>query len=75
MNFLFRKIILLKNWNEEWENSREVVRVTDNIVIKPTFKDYEAKPGETVLTLDPKMSFGTGDHQTTKICLLFVENI
>ena len=65
--------IVEKNWNEEWENSREVVRVTDNIVIKPTFKDYEAKPGETVLTLDPKMSFGTGDHQTTKICLLFVE--
>lgn len=65
--------IVEKNWNEEWENSREVVRVTDNIIIKPTFKDYEAKPGETVLTLDPKMSFGTGDHQTTKICLLFVE--
>ena len=28
---------------------------------------------EIVLTLDPKMSFGTGDHQTTKICLMFIE--
>ncbi|MDY0082829.1 MAG: 50S ribosomal protein L11 methyltransferase [Ignavibacteriaceae bacterium] len=62
-----------KNWNEEWEKSREVVRVTNKIVIKPTFKDYEAKPDEIVLTLDPKMSFGTGDHQTTKICLRFIE--
>jgi ribosomal protein L11 methyltransferase len=65
--------IVEKNWNEEWENSREVVHVSDTIVIKPTFKEYEAKPGELVLTLDPKMSFGTGDHQTTKICLIFIE--
>ena len=62
-----------RNWNEEWEKSREVVRVSDKIVIKPTFKEYVSKPGEIVLSLDPKMSFGTGDHQTTKICLLFIE--
>lgn len=65
--------IVEKNWNEEWEKSREVVYVTEKIVIKPTFKDYEPKSGEIVLTLDPKMSFGTGDHQTTKICLKFIE--
>ena len=65
--------IVEKNWNEEWEKSREVVHVSDKIVIKPTFKEYEAKSGEIVLTLDPKMSFGTGDHQTTKICLMFIE--
>lgn len=65
--------IVEKNWNEEWEKSREVVHVTDKIVIKPTFKEYNAKPNEIVLILDPKMSFGTGDHQTTKICLQFIE--
>ncbi|HRP94326.1 MAG TPA: 50S ribosomal protein L11 methyltransferase, partial [Ignavibacteriaceae bacterium] len=65
--------IVEKNWNEEWEKSREVVRVSEKIVIKPTFKEYDAKENEIVLTLDPKMSFGTGDHQTTKICLLFIE--
>lgn len=65
--------IVEKNWNEEWEKSREVVKVSDKIIIKPSFKEYQAKPGEIVLTLDPKMSFGTGDHQTTKICLLFLE--
>lgn len=65
--------IVEKNWNEEWEKSREIVHVTDRIVIKPTFKEYKAKANEIVLTLDPKMSFGTGDHQTTKICLMFVE--
>ena len=66
--------IVEKNWNEEWEKSREVIHVTDKIVIKPTFKNYDSQPDEIVLTLDPKMSFGTGDHQTTKICLQFIEN-
>ena len=65
--------VVEKNWNEEWEKSREVVQVTNRIVIKPTFKEYTAKLNEIVLTLDPKMSFGTGDHQTTKICLMFIE--
>jgi ribosomal protein L11 methyltransferase len=65
--------IVEKNWNEEWEKSREVVRVSERIIIKPSFKEYAAKENEIVLTLDPKMSFGTGDHQTTKICLLFIE--
>ncbi len=65
--------IVERNWNEEWEKSREVVHVTDKIIIKPTFKNYKAKQNEIVLTLDPKMSFGTGDHQTTKICLKFIE--
>ena len=65
--------IVEKNWNEEWEKSREAVHVSDKIVIKPTFKAYDAKLNEIVLTLNPKMSFGTGDHQTTKICLRFIE--
>jgi ribosomal protein L11 methyltransferase len=64
--------IVERNWNEEWEKSREVVKVTDHIIIKPTFKEYTSKPDEIVLTLDPKMSFGTGDHQTTKICLILI---
>lgn len=61
------------NWNDEWEKSREVIHVTDKIVIKPSFKSYQAKENEIVLTLDPKMSFGTGEHQTTQICLRFME--
>ena len=63
-----------KNWNEEWEQSINVIEVSDKIVIKPTFRDYNAKPGQIVLTIDPKMSFGTGEHQTTKLVLMLLEN-
>jgi ribosomal protein L11 methyltransferase len=62
-----------KNWNEEWEQSINVIHVTDKIVIKPTFRDYNPKPGQIILVIDPKMSFGTGEHQTTKLVLMLLE--
>lgn len=63
--FLFEE----RNWNEEWEKSLNIIRVTDKIIIKPSFKDYNMKKGEIVITIDPKMSFGTGEHQTTKLVI------
>jgi len=62
-----------KNWNELWEKSREVIRVSERIVIKPSFRKYEANKNEIILTIDPKMSFGTGEHQSTKLVLRLLE--
>lgn len=50
-----------------------MIHITERIIIKPTFKQYEPKQNEIVITLDPKMSFGTGEHPTTKICISFLE--
>ena len=61
------------NWNEEWEKNLKVINVTDKIVIKPSFRDYSPSEGEIVITIDPKMSFGTGEHQTTKLMLSMCE--
>jgi ribosomal protein L11 methyltransferase len=57
------------NWNEEWEKNTNVIKVTDDIIIKPTFREYIPVSNETVIIIDPKMSFGTGEHQTTKLSL------
>ena len=58
-----------KNWNEEWEKNINVIEITDNIVIKPSFKPYNNTGNKLVITIDPKMSFGTGEHQTTKLMI------
>ncbi len=58
-----------KNWNEEWEKTINVIEVNDKIAIKPSFKEYSPKVNQLVITIDPKMSFGTGDHETTKLVL------
>lgn len=62
-----------KNWNEEYEKKVNVIEVTDKIVIKPSFKSYSSKPGQIIITIDPKMSFGTGEHATTKLVLQLIE--
>lgn len=62
-----------KNWNEEYEKNVRVIEVTDRIVIKPSFKDYTPKKDQIIITIDPKMSFGTGEHATTKLVLQLIE--
>ncbi len=67
------KIVENKNWNEEWENKINVIEVTENIIIKPSFRKYAAKENQIVIEIDPKMSFGTGEHQTTKLVLRMLD--
>jgi len=62
-----------KNWNEEYEKKVRVIEVSDKIVIKPSFKEYQKKEGQIIITIDPKMSFGTGEHETTRLVLLMIE--
>ncbi len=66
-------IIGNKNWNEEWEKTINVIHVSEKIVIKPTFREYTPEEDQLVITIDPKMSFGTGEHQTTKLVLSLLE--
>lgn len=67
------EIVQDKNWNEEWEKNLKIIKVSDKIIIKPSFKEYESKSNEIVITIDPKMSFGTGEHATTKLSLQALE--
>jgi ribosomal protein L11 methyltransferase len=62
-----------KNWNEAWEATIRPIRVTDRIVIAPTWHPHTPRPGDIVLTIDPKMSFGTGYHETTRLMLHLME--
>jgi ribosomal protein L11 methyltransferase len=62
-----------KNWNAEWEKTINIIKVNEKIIIKPTFREYIPQEDQIVLTIDPKMSFGTGEHQTTKLMLMMVQ--
>ncbi len=62
-----------KNWNEEWEKNLQVIKPAEKIVIKPSNKTYDEQEGDLVITIDPKMSFGTGNHATTQIMVTLLE--
>ncbi len=68
-----KELVEDRNWNEEWEKSVPIIKVSDQIVIKPSFKEYTQNKDEIIITIDPKMSFGTGEHQTTRIVIQLLE--
>ncbi len=63
-----------RNWNQEWEKTIRPIRVADRIVISPSWQSFTPRPGDIVLTIDPKMSFGTGYHETTRLMLRLMES-
>ncbi len=69
------EVIQNRDWNKEWEAKLKVMEIGKKIVIKPTFKDYKNPGDKIVIELDPKMSFGTGEHQTTRLALEELEQV
>jgi ribosomal protein L11 methyltransferase len=68
------KMISERNWNEDWEKSIGIVEATSKIIIKPSWKKLRKRDkGKIVLHIDPKMAFGTGHHETTRLSLVLLE--
>lgn len=64
-----------RNWNAEWEAHLQPIEISDRILIVQKNKDRQPKPGQTVIEINPKMSFGTGYHATTRLMLRQIEAI
>ncbi|HXX62574.1 MAG TPA: 50S ribosomal protein L11 methyltransferase [Bacteroidota bacterium] len=62
-----------QNWNRQWEETIRPIRATERIIIAPSWHPYQPQAGEITLTIDPKMSFGTGYHETTRLTLHLLE--
>lgn len=60
-----------KDWMNNWKEFFKPFRVDDTIVIKPTWETLsEVKDTDLVIEIDPGTAFGTGSHETTKLCIL-----
>ncbi|MDT8440683.1 MAG: 50S ribosomal protein L11 methyltransferase [Desulfuromonadales bacterium] len=57
------------DWANSWKQHFTPFLVGDRLVIRPSWVEWLATPGQVVLTLDPGQAFGTGSHATTSLCL------
>ena len=59
-----------KDWINNWKTFFKPFRAADDIVIKPTWETYEKeKDSDILIEIDPGIAFGTGSHETTKLCI------
>ncbi len=63
-----------RNWNEEWEKHVQPVIVSEQIAITPTHHSDNID-AQIKIIIDPKMSFGTGHHNTTRLMCKLMEKI
>ncbi len=64
-----------RNWNAEWEATLQPIEISDKLLIVQKSSDVTPKPGQIVIEINPKMSFGTGYHATTRLMLRQMEHL
>lgn len=63
-----------EDWATAWKKYYHPVRVGRRILICPSWEACDAQPDDVVIQLDPGMAFGTGTHETTRLCLSLLED-
>jgi ribosomal protein L11 methyltransferase len=58
-----------ENWAESWKRHFKPMAIGDALLIKPSWSRRKPRRGQSVIVLDPGLSFGTGHHATTSFCL------
>jgi ribosomal protein L11 methyltransferase len=62
------KIIKAQNWNTIWESNFEPIYIEDKIMVRAPFHKPEGRFKHEII-IEPKMSFGTGHHETTSLMM------
>ena len=60
-------------WKDKWKMYFKPSRISERIVVKPTWETYDKRGDDLVIEIDPGMAFGTGTHETTSLCVKMLE--
>lgn len=63
------------DWQERWKENWTAVEISPRLAICPAWIDYAAKAGQQVVILETTSAFGTGAHETTRMCLELLEDV
>lgn len=62
-----------EDWYNAWKAGYEPVHIGNHLTVVPAWQEYEAAENEITIRMDPGMAFGTGTHETTRLCAAMVE--
>jgi len=62
-----------EDWETEWKKYYHPIQVGKRLVVCPSWEHYDLVGDEVVVSLDPGMAFGTGTHDTTRLCMQLLE--
>ncbi len=62
-----------EEWSTAWKKYYKPTPIGERIVIVPSWEHYDKKDGEIIIDMDPGMAFGTGTHETTRLCASLLE--
>lgn len=60
-------------WLNNWRQYYQPIEVGENLLIQPVFRDEVQNTDRTVIKIEPGLAFGTGNHESTRLCLEAVE--
>ncbi len=69
-----RRIVEGDDWLEIWRKHFRPLHIGASVVIVPEWIDYDKEDGEVIIKLDSNMAFGTGEHETTSMCLKLLQD-
>ena len=60
---------------QEWKRFFKPTVISERVVIKPTWEEYNKEESQVIVELDPGMAFGTGSHESTRMCIRLLDDI
>ncbi|MBQ2756763.1 MAG: 50S ribosomal protein L11 methyltransferase [Oscillospiraceae bacterium] len=63
-----------EDWENCWKKYFKPLKVGEKFMIKPTWEQLDEPTDRIILEIDPSSSFGTGSHETTKLCIETLES-
>ena len=69
---LYTSVVDDSDWKDNWKQFYKPMEIGDRLVVSPAWEDF--KTDKKLLKIDPGMAFGTGSHETTSLCLEFLQN-
>ena len=62
-----------EDWADSWKQYYKPIKIGNKLVVVPMWEKYDATENEVVVKMDPGMAFGTGTHETTRLCATLLE--